>query len=151
MAASYTAAAAAFSYSTAFCTTSRASAVAVSFHRFLANYVKCSLTSSFFFCTADCSSSTMSGAHDFCGHASKTLKRASSVATNGSFVHCFVESFHDLMYILCISALKSSKLCRLLRTVGDKRDFQLVHIWMFISMKTQKILLSHILFASFMA
>jgi hypothetical protein len=70
---------------------------------------------------------------------------ASSVATKGSFVHCLVGSLRALIYMLCMSALNSAKLCRLLYTVGDNRGLRLIHILMFISMNTQNILLSRIL------
>jgi len=142
-----------FSCSTAFCNTSctaRTSA-AISYYLFSSNCAMHSLASSFFFSFANLSSSVMSWACHYGGHASKTLKMVSSMATNGSFVHYFVESFHVMMYILCMSALNSTKFYRLLYTMGDKHGFRLIHIWMFISMRTHKILLSHILFASFMA
>ena len=106
-------AAIAFSYPTAFCATSHVactSAAAVSFRLFSANFVMHSLASSFFFCAAALLSSARSRARHSRGHASKTVKMASSVATKGNFVHYFVKSFHALIYMLCMSALISAKL-----------------------------------------
>jgi len=110
-------AAADFSYSTAFCSTSQStctSAAVVSFLHLSGNYAMCSLVSSFFFWAADFSISAMFGARHSDGHASKTLKMTSSLATKGSFVHYFIRSLCALIYMLCMSALNSVKLYKLL-------------------------------------
>lgn len=106
-----------FFFSVDFCATScaaRTSNIVVSFHLFSANYAMCNLEFPFFFWAIYLSSYEMLGACHSKGHASKIVKMASSMTTKGSFVHCFVGSLHTLREMLCISALNSMKLCRLL-------------------------------------
>lgn len=90
----------AFFCSTAFCVISRTaltSAVAFSFRLLSASWVIRNLASFLCFYAAAFSSSAKSGAHHTRGHVSKTVNIVSSMATNGSFVHCCVGSFHALM------------------------------------------------------
>lgn len=95
---------------------------AISCCLFSANWVMRSLASSFFFCVVGFSNSTRSGAHHSGGHVSKTMKMASLVAINERFVHCFIVSLCALMYTLCMSALNSIKLCKILYTLRDRHD-----------------------------
>lgn len=85
------------------------------------------------------------------GHVSNTVKIVSLVAINCRFFHCCAKSFHALMYMLCISTLKSTKLCRLLCTIGDMSGLLLIHIQMLASMRTKKIFILWICFASLVA
>ena len=149
-----TTAAEAFSCSVAVYAVSHAihSSTATAF--FLLSSANCTmhcLTSSFFLCASNFSSFAMSGVRHFDNHVSSILKMTSSMATKGSFLHCFAESSHALMYTLWMSALNSEKLCRMLKTVGDNCSLRLIPILRLISMNTQNILLLQILLESFVA
>lgn len=65
------------------------SVAAFSLRLFSSSWVTCSLASSFLFCTAVFSNSTKSRVRHLGGHVSNTIKIVSSVAMNGSFVHCY--------------------------------------------------------------
>jgi len=77
--------------------TALTSSATFAFHLFLASWVMCYLASSFLFYAAILSNSTKSEACHLGGHDSNTVKITSSMAMNGSFVHCCARSFHALM------------------------------------------------------
>lgn len=69
----------------------------------------------------------------------------------GSLVHCCIGSLRALLYTLCMFALKSAKLYRLLYILGDRHEYLLIHIWMLASMRTQNIFVSQVYFVSLVA
>lgn len=105
----------AFSYLNFFAShATHTSATTISFFNFSSSCVMCILKSSFFFYTIDFSISIMFRACHSGSHACRTLKMASSVATKGIFLHCLVGSLCTLIYMLCMYAFNSAKLCTLL-------------------------------------
>ena len=110
-----------------------------------------SLVASFCFCVVVLSYSARFRTRHLGGHDSSMEKMESSITMKGSLVQFYVGSLRALIDTLCISALKSAKLRRLLYIVGDRHSLLLIYIRMLISMSTQKILVSWIHVTSFVA
>lgn len=85
-----------------------------------ANLFICSLVASFCFCVAILSYSAIFGVRHSRGHDSSMMKMASSIALKGSLVQFYTGSLRGLIYTLCMSTLKSTKLHRLLYTSTQK-------------------------------
>lgn len=122
----------------------------------VANYSLCFcwasiLVASICFCTTVLLHSTIFGARHCGGHELSMVKRVSSIMIKGFSDQFCAESLRALIYILCIFTLKSAKLHGLLYTVGDRCSLLLVHIRTLASMSTQKILVSRLCVASFVA